>query len=65
MPINWGRLNPFVNRLAEPAELIDTIAGEIGIGYLQLVHEFINPAWPDRPCAVSPARWPRRARAAA
>jgi sugar phosphate isomerase/epimerase len=47
MPIKLGlNLNPFVNRFAEPAELIDTIAGEIGIGYLQLVHEFINPAWP-------------------
>ncbi len=47
MPIKLGlNLNPFVNRFAESAELIDTIAGEIGIGYLQLVHEFINPAWP-------------------
>ncbi len=47
MPIKLGlNLNPFVNRFAEPGELIDTIAGEIGIGYLQLVHEFINPAWP-------------------
>ena len=47
MPIKLGlNLNPFVNRFAEPAELIDAIAGEIGIGYLQLTHEFINPAWP-------------------
>ena len=47
MPIKLGlNLNPFVNRFAEPGDLIDTIAGEIGIGYLQLTHEFINPAWP-------------------
>jgi sugar phosphate isomerase/epimerase len=47
MPIKLGlNLNPFVNRFAEPDALIDTIAGEIGIGYLQLTHEFINPAWP-------------------
>jgi len=47
MPIKLGlNLNPFVNRFAEPSDLIDSIAGEIGIGYLQLVHEFINPAWP-------------------
>jgi sugar phosphate isomerase/epimerase len=38
--------NPFVNRFAEPEELIRTIAEDIGLGYLQLTHEFINPAWP-------------------
>ena len=36
--------NPFVNRFAEPEDLISTLAG-IGIGHIQLVHEFINPAW--------------------
>jgi sugar phosphate isomerase/epimerase len=47
MPFKLGlSLNPFVNRFAEPQELIDVLAGEIGIGRLQLVHEFINPAWP-------------------
>ena len=47
MPIKLGlNLNPFVNRFAEPGDLIATIADEIGIGYLQLTHEFINPAWP-------------------
>ena len=47
MPIKLGlNLNPFVNRFAESGNLIDTIAAEIGIGYLQLTHEFINPAWP-------------------
>jgi sugar phosphate isomerase/epimerase len=46
MPFTLGlNLNPFVNRFAEPDDLIDTIAGEIGIGHLQLTHEFINPAW--------------------
>jgi hypothetical protein len=39
-------LNPFVNRFAEPDDLIDTVAGEVGIGHVQLVHEFIDPAWP-------------------
>jgi sugar phosphate isomerase/epimerase len=38
--------NPFVNRFAEPDDLIATIAEEIGIGYVQLTHEFINPSWP-------------------
>lgn len=38
--------NPLVNRFAEPSELIEVIAREIGIGHVQLTHEFINPAWP-------------------
>ena len=47
MAIKLGlNLNPFVNRFAEPRDLIDVLAGEIGIGHLQLTHEFINPAWP-------------------
>jgi sugar phosphate isomerase/epimerase len=37
--------NPFVNRYAEPEDLIGVLAGEIGIGHIQLVHEFINPSW--------------------
>jgi D-erythrulose 1-phosphate 3-epimerase len=37
--------NPFVNRFAEPEELVRTLVGEVGIGHIQLVHEFINPAW--------------------
>lgn len=37
--------NPFVNRFAEPEDLIGTLAGEVGIGHIQLVHEFINPSW--------------------
>ena len=47
MAIKLGlNLNPFVNRFAEPHELIEVLAEEIGIGHLQLTHEFINPAWP-------------------
>jgi D-erythrulose 1-phosphate 3-epimerase len=38
--------NPLVNRFAEPEDLIGVLAGEIGIGHLQMVHEFINPSWP-------------------
>jgi D-erythrulose 1-phosphate 3-epimerase len=37
--------NPLVNRFAEPEDVIGVLAGEIGIGHIQLVHEFINPAW--------------------
>ena len=40
--------NPFVNRFAEPEDLIGTLAGDIGIGHIQLVHEFINPSWEAR-----------------
>jgi sugar phosphate isomerase/epimerase len=39
--------NPFVNRFAEPDDLIAAIADGIGLGYLQLTHEFINPSWPE------------------
>ncbi|HEX4768335.1 MAG TPA: TIM barrel protein [Lichenihabitans sp.] len=38
--------NPFVNRFAEPEDLVRTLAADVGIGYVQLTHEFINPAWP-------------------
>src|SRR5712672_2522830 len=38
--------NPLVNRFAEPAELIDTIASDICIRDVQLTHEFVNPGWP-------------------
>ena len=37
--------NPFVNRYAEPEDLVRTLAGEVGIGHVQLTHEFINPSW--------------------
>lgn len=38
--------NPFVNRFAEPEDLITTLSDDVGIGHIQLVHEFINPSWP-------------------
>ena len=38
--------NPFVNRFAEPEALAGVLAGEVGIGRIQLTHEFIDPAWP-------------------
>ena len=37
--------NPLVNRFAEPEDVIAVLTDEIGIGYIQLVHEFINPSW--------------------
>ena len=37
--------NPFVNRFAEPEDLIATLADDVGVGHIQLVHEFINPSW--------------------
>lgn len=38
--------NPLVNRFADPDDLIDTVAHRIGIGHLQLTHEYVNPGWP-------------------
>ena len=38
--------NPLVNRIANPDDLVETIARDIGIKYVQLTHEFINPSWP-------------------
>ncbi len=38
--------NPLVNRFAEPEDVVAVLAGDIGIGHIQLVHEFINPSWP-------------------
>ncbi|MBW7056996.1 sugar phosphate isomerase/epimerase [Paracoccus bogoriensis] len=38
--------NPLVNRIADPDDLIDTVARDIRIRDLQLTHEFINPSWP-------------------
>ena len=37
--------NPLVNRFAEPEDLIAVLVDEIGIGHIQLVHEFLNPSW--------------------
>ena len=37
--------NPLVNRFAEPEDVIGVLADDVGIGHIQLVHEFINPSW--------------------
>jgi D-erythrulose 1-phosphate 3-epimerase len=37
--------NPLVNRFAEPEEVVSVLADHVGIGHIQLVHEFINPSW--------------------
>jgi len=37
--------NPLVNRFAEPEDIVSALADEVGIGHIQLVHEFINPSW--------------------
>jgi D-erythrulose 1-phosphate 3-epimerase len=37
--------NPLVNRFAEPEDVVSVLVDEIGIGHIQLVHEFINPSW--------------------
>lgn len=38
--------NPLVNRFAEPADLVETVARQVRVRDLQLTHEFINPSWP-------------------
>ena len=38
--------NPLVNRYAWPKELIEVVGREIGIGHVQMTHEFVNPSWP-------------------
>ena len=37
--------NPLVNRFAEPEDVVKALADDVGIGHIQLVHEFINPSW--------------------
>ena len=37
--------NPLVNRFAAPEEFVSALVDEIGVGHIQLVHEFINPSW--------------------
>ena len=45
MPLTLSvNTNPFVNRFAEPEDLIGVLANEVGIGHIQLVHEFIDPS---------------------
>ena len=48
--------NPLVNRFAEPEDFVSVLADEIGIGHIQLVHEFINPAWEPATIARLTAR---------
>jgi D-erythrulose 1-phosphate 3-epimerase len=48
--------NPLVNRFAEPEEFVSVLADEIGIGHIQLVHEFINPSWEPSTLARLTAR---------
>lgn len=38
--------NPLINRVADPAELVQICAEEVGVRRLQLTNEFINPVWP-------------------
>ncbi|ASW08278.1 sugar phosphate isomerase/epimerase family protein [Rhizobium sp. 11515TR] len=46
MPLTLSlNTNPLVNRFAEPADLIETVACDLRIRNLQLTHEFINPSW--------------------
>lgn len=46
MPLTLSlNTNPLVNRLAEPVDLIETVARDLRIRDLQLTHEFINPSW--------------------
>ncbi|TIX55151.1 MAG: erythrose 4-phosphate dehydrogenase, partial [Mesorhizobium sp.] len=52
--------NPLVNRFADPDDLIDAIAYDIGIRDVQLTHEFVNPGWP----AATIAKFVRLFRAA-
>jgi D-erythrulose 1-phosphate 3-epimerase len=40
--------NPLVNRFAEPEDVVAVLTDDIGIGNIQLVHEFLNPSWDAR-----------------
>ncbi len=48
--------NPLVNRFAEPEEVVGVLADDVGIGHIQLVHEFINPSWEAKTIARLTAR---------
>lgn len=39
-------VNPFVNRFADPDDLIDTVARDLRVRDLQFTHEFVDPSWP-------------------
>ncbi|WP_136443747.1 sugar phosphate isomerase/epimerase family protein [Pacificoceanicola onchidii] len=38
--------NPLLNRIANPADLVETCARDIGIKRIQMTNEVINPSWP-------------------
>lgn len=40
--------NPLLNRVAEPRELVEICANQIGIRNIQLTNEIINPCWPAK-----------------
>ena len=47
MPLTLSlNTNPLVNRVADPYDLIETVARDLKLRDLQLTHEFINPSWP-------------------
>jgi D-erythrulose 1-phosphate 3-epimerase len=48
--------NPLVNRFAEPEDFVAVLVDEIGIGHIQLVHEFLNPSWGGKTLARLTAR---------
>jgi D-erythrulose 1-phosphate 3-epimerase len=48
--------NPLVNRFAEPEDVVAVLVDEVGIGHIQLVHEFINPSWEAKTIARLTAR---------
>lgn len=51
--------NPLVNRFAEPEEVVGILADDVGIGHIQLVHEFINPSWDKKTITRLTARMAR------
>lgn len=53
--------NPLINRITDPAELVQVCAEDIGVRRIQLTNEFINPVWP----AETQARLARQFAAAA
>ncbi len=53
--------NPLINRINDPAELVQVCAEDIGVRRVQLTNEFINPVWP----AATQARLARQFSAAA
>lgn len=49
MPLSLSiSCNPLLNRVAEPADLVEICANQIGIRRIQLTNEIINPCWPAK-----------------